>query len=82
MAGVKKVAPHQILANSIQSWAQENDLLADPYISGLSNAVSNRKNLPMWASLNPLEYLPHAPAQINKTRKAYDVLDRVETSRR
>ena len=69
MAGVKKVAPHRILANSIQSWAQENDLLADPYIAGLSNAISNRKNLPMWASLNPLEYLPHAPAQINKTLK-------------
>jgi hypothetical protein len=69
MAGVKKVAPHQILANSLQSWAQEHDLVADPYISGLSNAVSNRKNLPMWASLNPLEYLPHAAAQINKTLK-------------
>jgi len=55
MAGVKKAAPHQILANSIQSWAQENDLLTDPYIAGLSNAVSNRKNLPMWASLNPAE---------------------------
>ena len=69
MAGVKKVAPHEILANSIQSWAQENDLLADPYISGLSNAVSNRKNLPMWASLNPLEYLPHAPANVSKVMK-------------
>ena len=69
MAGVKKVAPHQILANSIQSWAQQNDLLADPYISGLSNAVANRRNLPMWASLNPLEYLPHAPAEVNRSLK-------------
>ena len=65
MAGVKKVAPHQILANSIQSWAQQNDLLEDQYVSGLRNAVANRKNLPMWASLNPLEYLPYAQVNLN-----------------
>ena len=69
MAGVKKVAPHQILFNSLQSWAQQYGLLEDPYVSGLSNAVENRKNLPMWASLNPLEYLPHASAEINKSLK-------------
>jgi hypothetical protein len=69
MAGVKKVAPHQILFNSLQSWAQQYGLLEDPYVSGLSSAVENRKNLPMWASLNPLEYLPHAPAEINKSLK-------------
>lgn len=69
MAGVKKLAPHQILFNSLQSWAQQHGLLEDPYISGLSNAVENRKNLPMWASLNPLEYLPHAPAEVNKSLK-------------
>ena len=69
MAGVKKVAPHLILYNSLQSWAQQYDLLEDPYISGLTNAVTNRKNLPMWASLNPLEYLPHAPASVGNALK-------------
>jgi hypothetical protein len=69
MAGVKKVAPHLILSNLLQSWAQQHDLLEDPYISGLSNAVTNRKNLPMWASLNPLEYLPHAPASVGSALK-------------
>jgi hypothetical protein len=65
MAGVKKVAPHLILSNSLQSWAQQHDLLGDPYVAGLGNAVSKRKNLPMWASLNPLDYLPHAPANVS-----------------
>ena len=69
MAGAKKLGPHQILFNSLQSWAQQHGLLEDPYISGLSNAVENRKNLPMWASLNPLEYLPHASAEVNKSLK-------------
>jgi hypothetical protein len=65
MAGVKKVAPHKILLNTLQSWTQQNGLHEDPYVSKLSSALANRKNLPMWASLNPLEYLPHAPANIN-----------------
>ena len=69
MAGVKKVAPHTTLSNSLQSWAQQHDLLGDPYVAGLSNAVANRKNLPMWASLNPLEYLPHAPASVGNALK-------------
>jgi hypothetical protein len=65
MTGVKKVAPHLILSNSLQSWAQQHDLLGDPYVAGLGNAVARRKNLPMWASLNPLDYLPHAPANVS-----------------
>ena len=65
MAGVKKIPDHQVLANSLQSWAAEHGLSDDPYISGLNSAVSNRKNLPMWASLDPLEYLPHAKVQSN-----------------
>jgi hypothetical protein len=69
MAAIKKVPPHQVLLNSLLSWAQEYDLASDPYVSGLSSAVENRKNLPMWASLNPLEYLPHAPAQVNRALK-------------
>ena len=65
MAGVKKVPDHQVLANSLQSWAEQYQLSDDPYVAGLTAAVSNRKNLPMWASLNPLEYLPHAKVRSN-----------------
>ena len=69
MAGVKKVAPHLVLQNTLQSWAHQYGVQEDPYISGLSNAVANRKNLPMWASLNPLEYLPHAPSNVGRVLK-------------
>jgi len=65
MAGVKKIPDHQVLANSLQSWAEQYQLSEDPYVAGLTAAVSNRKNLPMWASLNPLEYLPHAKVRSN-----------------
>jgi capsular polysaccharide biosynthesis protein len=65
MASVKKIPDHQVLANSLQSWAEQYELGDDPYVAGLTAAVSSRKNLPMWASLNPLEYLPHAKVQSN-----------------
>jgi hypothetical protein len=42
----------------LQDWASKWDVLGDPYVSGLMNAVSRRDDLTMWASLNPLEYLP------------------------
>jgi hypothetical protein len=65
MAGVKKIPDHQVLANSLQSWAEQYQLGDDPYVAGLTAAITNRKNLPMWASLDPLEYLPHAKVQSN-----------------
>jgi hypothetical protein len=69
MASDKKIPPHQILVNSLQSWATLYNVQSDPYISGLTAAVAARKNLPMWASLEPLEYLPHA--QINTHKRLH-----------
>ena len=66
MAGVKKTPPNVILANSIQSWSTQYGLSEDPYLAQLLQAVTSRKNLPMWASLDPLEYLPHAKVQSHK----------------
>jgi hypothetical protein len=66
MTSEKKTPPHLILLNSLQSWATLYGLKSDPYVSGLTAAVSSRKNLPMWASLDPLEYLPHADVNTHK----------------
>ena len=66
MASEKKIPPHLILVNSLQSWATLYNVQNDPYVSGLTSAISARKNLPMWASLDPLEYLPHAHINTHK----------------
>jgi hypothetical protein len=66
MASEKKAPPHLILVNSLQSWSTLYGFKDDPYVSGLTEAVATRKNLPMWASLDPLEYLPHADVQTHK----------------
>lgn len=66
MASEKKIPPHQILVNSLESWATLYRVKDDPYVSGLTEAIAARKNLPMWASLDPLEYLPHAQIHTHK----------------
>lgn len=66
MASEKKTPPHLILLNSLQSWSTLYSVQSDPYVSGLTAAVAARKNLPMWASLDPLEYLPHAKVDTHK----------------
>ena len=42
----------------LHDWAEENDVLDDPYIKGLTGAVTRRDDLSVWASLDPLELLP------------------------
>jgi hypothetical protein len=37
-----------------------------PTFLDLQLPVAARKNLPMWASLDPLEYLPHAHVNTHK----------------
>jgi hypothetical protein len=66
MAAIRKTLPNLLAANSLQSWANLYSVQSDPYVSGLTQALRDRKNLPMWASLDPLDYLPHAHVDTHK----------------
>jgi hypothetical protein len=55
----KDEAERTLLANSVTSWKSLHKVTADPYVEGLLEGLNSGKNLEMWASLNPLEYLPH-----------------------
>lgn len=60
--GVQQTAPSVSLqsANSqLQTWANKWGCQNDPYVTGLSQAINNRDDLTMWASLSPREHLPH-----------------------
>jgi hypothetical protein len=46
----------------LRSWASRWQVLSDPYVSGLSAAISKRDDLTMWASLSPRENLPRPSA--------------------
>ncbi|CAB4887850.1 unannotated protein [freshwater metagenome] len=43
----------------LQRWATENRATNDPYVGGLLEASASRQDLSMWASLDPVEMLPH-----------------------
>lgn len=47
-------------------WAEEMGELEDPYVAGLTKAVSRRDDLSMWAALDPLELLPLTIPKIGK----------------
>jgi hypothetical protein len=49
---------HLELADQVDSWAYKYQVRRDPYVSGLSTSLREKKNLPIWAAMNPIEYLP------------------------
>jgi len=63
--GAQQTAPSVSLqsANSqLQTWASKWGCQNDPYVTGLSQAINNRDDLTMWASLSPREHLPRPDA--------------------
>ena len=68
MARAKKILEHEILRDSLASWAMKYGFINDPYVSGLTGALDKRRNLSMWATLSPLEYLPRPEAKGRRTR--------------
>jgi hypothetical protein len=50
------------LAGSITSWISRHNLTTDPYLTGLSQAIAEKKDLHIWAELDPTQYLPHPEA--------------------
>jgi hypothetical protein len=49
---------HLELADKVDSWAYKYQVRRDPYVTGLSTSLREKKNLPIWAAMNPIEYLP------------------------
>ncbi len=50
---------HIELADQVDLWARKYQVSRDPYVNGLSTSLREKKNLQIWASMNPVEYLPH-----------------------
>ena len=68
MARVKRIADNELLRDSLSSWATKYGFQNDPYVSALTAALDRRRNLSMWATLSPLEYLPRPEAKGRRTR--------------
>lgn len=48
-----------LLATNIAQWISKYNLQNDPYLNGLLAAIEGKRDLHIWAELDPNEYLPH-----------------------
>ena len=58
MAHEPKPQPSLILADSVEAWGNKYGQSEDGYISGLIAALRENKNLHVWATFDPVDYLP------------------------
>ena len=53
-----------ILATNIYRWISAHNLQNDPYLNDLSRAIDEKKDLHIFAEMDPMEYLPHPDAHV------------------
>jgi len=58
MAREPKNQPNLVLADSVEAWGNKYGQIEDGYISGLIAALRENKNLHVWATFDPVDYLP------------------------
>lgn len=64
----RKPQPLTGLVEKINSFASNYRVTGDPYLDGLREAIETKKNLHVWAELDPLDYLPHPDAISHQSR--------------
>lgn len=65
---IRKPAPLTGLVEKINSFTSNYRIISDPYLDGLREAIETKKNLHVWAELDPLDYLPHPDAKSHLSR--------------
>ena len=55
----KKPDQTQQLLELLQRWARKAGVTRNPYVGGLSEALEENDDLHIWATLDPMEYLPY-----------------------
>ena len=61
---------HVELVAALEVWAKSNGFLQSPYVKGLLAALPDKKNLSLWAELDPFEHLPVKRVE-NKSRSLF-----------
>ena len=68
----KSASTSEPLVNLLKSWSVQHKFQDDPYVSGLLGALESGENLEVWASLDPLDYLP------TPSDKSNDIFQRIK----
>lgn len=64
--GKKREDLAPVLAAQLEDWATQHGVANDPYVLGMADALREKKNLPLWAEVNPLDHLPHPEPSSNR----------------
>lgn len=64
----KKVQATTVLAEKLERWVFLRGVKNDPYLHQLIEALHSRKNLHVWAEIQPLEFMPHPTSLIQSTQ--------------
>lgn len=64
----RKPQPLTGLVEKIAAFTTTYKVNGDPYLNGLREAIETKKNLHIWAELDPLDYLPHPEASSHFSR--------------
>ena len=64
----KKVQATTVLAEKLERWVSLRGVKNDPYLQQLLEALHSRKNLHVWAEIQPLEFMPHPTSLIQSTQ--------------
>jgi len=59
MARARKVnTDHLELADSLEMWGRAHGVADDPYVAGLTRDLRDNNDLPIWATMEPMQFLP------------------------
>jgi hypothetical protein len=64
----KKVQATTVLAEKLERWVSLRGVKNDPYLQQLIEALHNRKNLHIWAEIQPLDFMPHPDSIAQSTQ--------------
>lgn len=67
----RKPAPLTALIEKINVFTSNHNVNGDPYLDGLREAIETKKNIHIWAELDPLDYLPHPHATSHQSRSRF-----------
>jgi hypothetical protein len=65
----KKIQATTVLAEKLENWVALRGVKNDPYLRQLIEALRERKNLHVWAEIQPLDFMPH-PTSILQERQS------------
>ena len=68
MMAIRKPQPLTGLVEKINAFTSNYRVVGDPYLDGLREAIETKKNLHIWAELDPLDYLAHPEAKSHLSR--------------